>query len=60
MKLSSTKKTWPRKPEAYTLSSSLMIWSRSFVRGLRPQSSVMSQNSQLKGQPREYWMLIEA
>jgi len=29
-------------------------------RGARPKSTVMSQKSQSKGQPREYWMFMDA
>ena len=59
MKLSSTMKTPLRQPRLYNASSSLSSWSLSFVLGTRPLSKTMSQNSQSKGQPREYWTLME-
>ena len=60
MKLSSTKKTLPRYPVAFRWSSSVSTWAGVLVRGLRPKTSMMSQNSHWKGQPREYCTLIDA
>src|SRR5208283_961392 len=60
MKLSSTKNTPSLQPREYNLSSSAITWLLSFVLGILPKSEVMLQNSQSKGQPREYWMLMEA
>jgi len=54
MKLSSTKKTLPRKPVARMASSSAWTCSAVLVRGLRPNTTMMSQNSHVNGQPREY------
>ena len=53
MKLSSTKNTSPRKPVLQIASSSAMICSEVLVRGLRPYMTMMSQNSQENGHPRE-------
>ena len=54
-KLSSTKKRAPLAPRAWSASSSATTCSGDLVRGTRPKISTMSQNSQRKGQPREYW-----
>jgi hypothetical protein len=54
MKLSSTKKTSPVKPVLRIASSSARICPAFFVRGFLPYITMMSQNSQWKGQPREY------
>ncbi len=60
MKLSSTKNTELLQPCKYKTSNSSKIWFLLFVLGLWPFRTMMSQNSQLKGQPLEYWMHIEA
>ena len=60
MKLSSTKKTVPCQPAAVSASSSAIICSGVLVRGLRPFMTMMSQNSQSNGQPRENWIDIVA
>ena len=59
MKLSSTTKIDPRQPSSYSTSSSRSICFGAFTRGLRPYSSMMSQNSHWNGQPREHCTLIE-
>lgn len=58
-KLSSTMNTDPRHPSRYRCSNSFRTWCVVLVRGTRPKSSMTSQNSQLKGQPREYCTGIE-
>ena len=60
MKLSSTTKSGPWAPSRRSASSSASTCSGDFTRGVRPNISMMSQNSQLKGQPRETWMACEA
>jgi hypothetical protein len=54
MKLSSTKKTSPAKPVFLIASSSAITCPPDLVRGFRPYMTMMSQNSQVNGQPREY------
>ena len=58
-KLSSTMNTDPRHPRRYSCSNSWRTCCVVLVRGMRPKSSMTSQNSQLKGHPREYWTGIE-
>jgi len=56
MKLSSTTNSGPRAPRRWRASSSASTWAGAFTRGTRPKISMMSQNSQVKGQPRETWI----
>ena len=56
MKLSSTRKSAPRAPSPCSASSSATTCAGDFTRGTRPNTSTMSQNSQLNGQPRETWI----
>jgi hypothetical protein len=51
MKLSSTTKMLAT-PSAWMASTSASTWATDFVRGRRPYMTMMSQNSQLNGQPR--------
>jgi len=51
-RLSSERNTLPRKPAASRASSSPHSCAGDLVRGWRPNTSMMSQNSQLKGHPR--------
>ena len=53
MKLSSTTKTMSFHPRRRSASSSPMNCSGDLVRGTRPFITMMSQNSQSNGQPRE-------
>jgi len=57
IKLSSTKKMLLRQPKAYRPSNSAMICAAVLVRGRCPNKAVTLQKSQLKGQPRENWIL---
>src|SRR4030043_82074 len=58
MKLSSTRQPGSRQPRLYRASSSAISCSLVLVRGLLPFNTIISQNSQSKGQPREYWMFM--
>ena len=53
MKLSSTMNTMSFQPFSRSPSSSAMSWAGVLVRGTRPFMTMMSQNSQSYGQPRE-------
>ena len=53
MKLSSTMKTISFQPRTRSASSSAINCAGDLVRGTRPFMTMMSQNSQLNGQPRE-------
>ena len=55
MKLSSTTKTMSCHPRRRRSSSSATSWAGDLVRGTRPFMTMMSQNSQSNGQPRENW-----
>ena len=57
MKLSSTTKMLCT-PSRWISCTSAMTWATVFVRGLRPYMTMMSQNSQLNGQPRANWIVI--
>ena len=57
MKLSSTTKIF-FAPSAWIASTSASTWATDLVRGRRPYITMMSQNSQLKGQPRANWMAM--
>ncbi len=57
MKLSSTTKTL-RTPRRWIVSISAMTCATVLVRGRRPYITMMSQNSQLNGQPRANWIVI--
>ena len=56
IRLSSTTKTIC-SPDLRMVSSSVSTCSLVFSRGLRPKVMMMSQNSQVNGQPREICML---
>ena len=58
IRLSSMKKTL-RTPWARSRSSSRSTWASAFARGLRPKVTMMSQNSQRNGQPRENWIATD-
>ena len=53
MKLSSTMKTMSFQPRRHSASSSAITCAGVLVRGTRPFITMMSQNSQSNGQPRE-------
>ena len=56
MKLSSAKKTLPA-PRACQASISWITCSTGLKRILRPYMTMMSQNSQVNGQPRVHWTM---
>src|SRR3984893_12137735 len=53
IRLSSTMKTASTPPKLRSASSSAIIWGIVLSRGRRPKVKMMSQNSQVNGQPRE-------
>ena len=57
MKLSSTMKTCVA-PRRWHSAISAITWSTLFARGRRPYMTMMSQNSQLNGQPRANWIVM--
>ena len=59
IKLSSTTNIEPLHPALYKCRNSPIICSAVFVLGILPFSIIMSQNSQLNGQPLEYWIAID-